>query len=194
MSSVESFHVQNINPLIQGQPLSKLQKKQLYLLTEGLFLEGFKRYELAVEAAFILYLMEAKSVSGKKPHSFLKPQNKLHARQMIKSSSQYIEWSKPNQNIARSELFLKDGFQLKSAMTSYQSNLTDCLRVRNHIAHSSEESEIQYKKVLQSKLNTLPLKIPTVGEFLLKVQRSSGDMYFDIYIQTMRNTISVICN
>ena len=70
-----------------NQSNSSLSKKQLELLTEGVFLSAFRVYENFIEEIFLLFTLEKKSLSGAKPRSFLKPKTYKHCRELIRSSN-----------------------------------------------------------------------------------------------------------
>lgn len=154
-----------------------LSKKQLHLLTESIFFNGFRDYENLVRDIFILYTQEKKRTNGRKVKSFLQPKDFFHAENLIKSSMSLLDWNSPNTIIERSELYLKDGYPIKAPYTSNRTQLTNYKRLRNHIAHNSVESLSGYNKVLRSYYGVNPLKTPTVGEYLLLTSKVDNTKY-----------------
>ncbi|HAB28714.1 MAG TPA: hypothetical protein DCM10_19495 [Xanthomarina gelatinilytica] len=154
-----------------------LSKKQLYFLTESIFFNAFREYENLIRDVFILYTQEKKRSNGTKVKSFLKPKDFFHAENLIKSSMQFLDWNTPNTIIDRSELYLKDGYPIKLPYTVNRTELLQYKRLRNHIAHNSVESLSGFKKILRSYYGTNPLKIPSVGEYLMLTSKRDGTKY-----------------
>lgn len=156
---------------------NKLSKEQLYLLTESIFFAAFRAYEGFVRDVFLLYCLEKPTVSGRKVKSYIRPKNFAHAEEIIQSSMPFLDWTSPHTVVERAELYLKDGFPIKLAYTSHLNKLTNFKKVRNHIAHNSKESLSTYKKVLKEHYGTIPLHIPTPGEFLLVSEALNSPKY-----------------
>ena len=127
--------------------------------------------------------MGKKSDTGKHAVTYLTPKNYLHAIDLMKSSMPFLDWAKPDSVINRSELYLKDGQPVKSIYTANRIVLASMHKIRNHIAHNSNESLNSYKKILRTNLLTLPVSIPSVGEYLLlPVRTSPTENYLDYYL------------
>lgn len=156
---------------------NELSKKQLHLLTESIFFNGFRDYENLVREIFILYTQEKKRTNGDKVKSYLQPKDFYHAENLIKSSMQFLDWNTPDTIIERSELYLKDGFPIKAPYTIYRTHLTNYKRLRNHIAHNSVETLSAYKKVLRGYFGVNPLQTPSVGEYLLLTSKTDATKY-----------------
>lgn len=172
---------------------NKLSKKQLHFLTESIFFNAFREYENLVRDIFILYTQEKKRTNGRKVKSYLQPRDFYHAENLIKSSMQFLDWNTPNTIIERSELYLKDGYPIKIPYTANRTALFQYKRLRNHIAHNSVESLSGFKKILRSYYGTNPLKVPSVGEYLVLTSKQDATKYhllefFDM-IEDMANRI-----
>jgi|SRR5690554_182620 len=156
---------------------NKLSKKQLHFLTESIFFNAFREYENLVRDIFILYTQEKKRTNGKKVKSYLQPRDFYHAENLIKSSMQFLDWNTPNTIIERSELYLKDGYPIKTPYAANRTALSQYKRLRNHIAHNSIESLSGFKKILRSYYGTNPLRIPSVGEYLILTSKQDATKY-----------------
>lgn len=156
---------------------NKLSKKQLYFLTESIFFNAFREYENLVRDIFVLYTQEKKRTNGRKVKSYLQPRDFYHAENLIKSSMKFLDWNTPNTIIERSELYLKDGYPIKTPYTTNRTSLVQYKRLRNHIAHNSIESLSGFKKILRSYYGTNPLKIPSVGEYLVLTSKQDATKY-----------------
>lgn len=170
-----------------------LSKKQLHLLTETIFFSAFRDYENFIRDIFLLYTQEKSPSSGDKVTSYLNPIDFFHAEKLIKSSMKVVDWNSPDIIIARSELYLKDGFPVKLPYSSNKEKLSAFKKLRNHIAHNSVESMAEYKKVLKKHYGVIPLKIPRVGEYLLLTSEANSNNYnlmdfFDL-LEAMGNAL-----
>ena len=190
---LENFDTENQKKSSGRVSPSSLSKKQLYLLTEAIFFSGFRAYENFINDIFILYCMEKKTFSGKRINSYLKPQNFQHAENLLKSSMPFLDWSSPDTVINRSELYLSQGFPIKSAIALHLEPLRDFKRIRNHIAHNSTASFQEYQKVLRRHFAVTPLIPPSPGEFLLLSEMSGLPKYkLQTFFDTMKN-IATLC-
>ncbi len=170
-----------------------LSKKQIHLLTEALFFNAFREYENFIRDVFLLYTQEKKRINGTKVNSYIKPKDFFHAEQMIQSSMPFLDWNSPDILIERSELYLKDGYPIKSPYTIYRTKLSECKKLRNQIAHNSLQSLNGFKKLLRAYYGINPLTIPSVGEYLMLTSKIDNTKYhlmefFDL-IKEMANRI-----
>lgn len=170
-------HLDAENQARYSASASALSKHQLHFLTEAIFFRAFRAYESFVREIFLLYCMGHRPRSGHKVTTFLNPRNFSHAEELIQSSMPFLEWTNPDTVIARAELYLEDGFPIKQPYTIHRETLFDFRRIRNHIAHDSKESLNGYLAVLRRHYGTVPLKVPSPGEFLLTIDRSNPSKY-----------------
>jgi hypothetical protein len=172
LNRLEKFDLQNQKNFLRGN----LSKQQLHLLTESIFFAAFRAYENFIRDIFLLYCMEKNSRTGASVKSYLRPKNFSHAEFLIKSSMPFLDWASPDTVIERAELYLEQGFPVKTPYTTNLSSLRTFRRIRNHIAHNSTVSLEEFKKVLRDHYGTIPINIPKPGEFLL-VMEKSGTKY-----------------
>lgn len=156
---------------------SNLSKKQLFLLTESIFFNAFREYENFIRDVFLLSIQQKSNSRNIKPKSYVKPIDFFHAEKLIQSSSQIIDWNSPEVMIARSELFLENGYPLKDWFSAKKSLLSQYKSLRNHIAHRSSKSLESYKKVLRAYYGVNPLNTPSVGEYLLLTSKVNRRNY-----------------
>ncbi|MEQ9467393.1 MAG: hypothetical protein RLN88_08280 [Ekhidna sp.] len=154
-----------------------LSKKQIHILSESCFFSAFREYENFVRDIFLLYAQGKKTTSGSKVVSYLNPIDFFHAEKMMQSSMPFLDWNSPDTVIERSELYLKDGYPIKTPYTTNRSKLSDYKKLRNHIAHNSTTSLSAYKKILRVYFRTMPLKTPSVGEYLVLTARADRTKY-----------------
>lgn len=178
------FHSQSNLNISLGRPKKNyITKRQMHLIQESTYFATFRTFENFIEEIFLLYCMGKRSQSGTHGIPYLAPTTYAHAADMIKSSQQFLDWSSPDIIIERSELYLKDGEPFKLVISSNINKLRSYKHLRNHIAHNSNQSRINYLKVLNNFLRTVPTTIPTPGEFLsMNDPRHVGNTFLDSFI------------
>lgn len=175
---------------VKGQRL-KLSKRQLHLSTEAIFFAAFRAYESFLRDIFLLYCLETRPHSRAKVRSYLRPKNFAHAETLIQASTRFLDWTSPEIIIRRAELYLEDGFPIKLPYTTHRETLSDFKRIRNHIAHNSKESLAEYQKVLEKHYRTIPLAIPSPGEFLLVSEKKDPTKYKLLTFFSLLRKISI---
>jgi hypothetical protein len=155
----------------------KLSDDQIYLLTEAIFFNAYREYENFLHEVFMQYCMEHKTLDHKTVKSFLKPVDFTHAESLVKSSMEFLDWTSPQTVIERSETYLSKGFPIKDVYSSKFEVLGQYKKIRNHIAHNSSESLRDYTKVVKSYNGTVPLTIPSPGEYLLYSDKKNSAKY-----------------
>ena len=97
---------------------------------------------------------------------------------LVKSSMLFLDWSSPDTLIERAEAYLKDGYPLKTPLSTNLESLRTLKRVRNHIAHMSSKSMVEFKKVLKTHHGTIPLGLARSGEYLLLPCKNDSTTYY----------------
>lgn len=170
-----------------SRPRNGLTKRQLHFLTESVFLTAYREFEGFIQDIFLLYTLEKTPKTGSTVRSFLKPRDFAHAGELIKSSMPFLEWTNPDSVIERAELYLLDGFPIKLPYTTSKETLSDLKTIRNHIAHNSNESTAKYTRVLRKHYGTIPLKVPSPGEFLLVNDKKDPSKYkLVVYLEFLK--------
>lgn len=150
-----------------AQPALPISENHFFY--ESVFLRVFRAYENYLERIFISYTQQEPTLAGVGVLSFVTPSDKDHARKLITSSMPFLDWTSPQNVISRAEVYLQNGGPIKLATSTNQAFLVQTKKIRNHISHNSEESQIPYLKVLNELLLTTPIVIPTPGELLSMV-------------------------
>ncbi len=174
---LEDFDSQNQIKFTSLGKREGLSLHQLHLLTEYTFFIAFRTYEGFIRDLFLLYCLEKQHSSRKKVISYLRPIDFIHTETLIQSSMPFLDWTSPDKVIDRAETYLKDGFPIKLPYQTNLQPLKEFKRIRNHIAHNSKESLEEFKKVVKSHYGTMPLVIPSPGEFLLVPDRADPTKY-----------------
>lgn len=122
--------------------------------------------------------MEKQSSKKPKVKSYLKPKDFAHAELLIKSSMPFLDWTKPDDVIARAELYLENGHPIKLPYTTNLQKLKGFKKLRNHIAHNSLESEFQFEKLVSNYYSGIkPLILPSPGQYLMLSSKSKKGNY-----------------
>ena len=169
----------------------RLSKTQLFLLTESIYFASFRAFEGFLRDIFLLYCMGHKTLSGNRVISYLNPKDFSHAEKLIRSSMKFLDWASPDELIDRSEIYLKDGYPIKTPISTNLQPLREFRKIRNHIAHESSESYSEYIKVIRNYYTVVPLRVPSPGEFLLLSDRRVGNQYKLITFFNLVKKISI---
>jgi hypothetical protein len=171
---------------------NELTKAQMELMVESIFFAGFRAYEGFIREIFVLYCLEKTTTRKASIKSYLKPKNFEHSELLVKSSMPFLDWTKPETVIERSELYLENGYPIKLPYTTNLQQLKSFKTLRNHIAHNSIESEIQYEKIVRTYYHGVrPLKIPTPGQYLMLTSRTIPGNYLLLDFFGLMKTISI---
>lgn len=151
-----------------GRPgRERLSANQMHLLTEAIFTRAFSKYEEFIEQIFILYCLGKRTTAGASVRAFIRPKSAVHARMILKSGMNFLEWNAPEKILDRCDTYLHADSPIFFAISTHQDRLSKMRRVRNAIAHSSDEALTHFRKVVRAELNVAPLKNIAVGEFLI---------------------------
>lgn len=157
---------------------ASIDSERIAQLTEGLFFKVYRSYENYIENIFLSYARQQSTDDGTPVISYLRPKDHDHSRELITSSMPFLDWNSPDTVIKRAETYLENGFPVKDVYTTYKATLTTYRRFRNHYAHNSEQSLREFKKEIIRHYNTLPLQIPSLGEYLLITVKNDQSRYY----------------
>jgi len=155
----------------------KITTGQFHLLTEAIFFNAYRDYENFLHEVFMQYCMEYKTLDNKTVKSFLKPVDFIHAESLVKSSMRFLDWTSPGTVVERSETYLSRGFPIKEVYSSNFEALSQYKKIRNHIAHNSAESLLEYISVVKAYKGTNPITVPSPGEYLLFSDKKDPTKY-----------------
>lgn len=206
VSAVHSDFVRELDALLRLDSLNQqryragpgrpgpatLSKKQMILMVESIFIRAFSHYEAFLEEIFILYTRGKLTLGGVPVQSYIKPINSAHARDMLKSAMNFLEWNSPDNVIRRCEIYLMDGDPIKLSVTAHVARLQNIRKVRNAIAHRSTEALSSYSSVVRAEMRAAPLRLPAPGEFLLTTDPGNPNNYFLLsYLGILRSVADV---
>jgi hypothetical protein len=142
------------------------------------FLQVVISWEDFIESCFVRYLMGATSPSGFAPQLRLGPASSIsHAYQLascdpkFRVGSHYMTWSSWSDVVDRAQLFFQAGAPFSTLTHLQRDRLTDAIRIRNRIAHSSTKVRNDFNEVARRHLGLAPDKKLSqgydVGQLLL---------------------------
>jgi len=153
-------------------------------MTESIFHRAFSKLEDFFEQTFLMYCRGKPTASNRPVISYLRPIDTAHARNMMKSSMRFLEWNNSENLIDRSDLYLDNGNPFRVSITSKRVMLDNARKIRNAIAHRSDEADRQFQNVLVSSLGVMPLKKPAPGEFLILANPADApNQYLQTYLK-----------
>ena len=117
---------------------------QADVFAEAVFLRSFAAFEVDLEKLFLHYVTGGASLSGVKAVSYLNVTNEVLARKLTRAGWRYLSWAKPRQVRETAENYILAGWPISEMMKAKGQDLSDCERVRNRIAHHSEEAVVQF--------------------------------------------------
>lgn len=168
-----------------------LSKGQMVLITEGVFIRAFSSYEVFLEELFVLYARGKSTISGRTVPRFILPKDGLHARDLIRSNMNYLEWNSPDVLIQRAETYL-DGGPIKQSIVQHKDRLNTIRRIRNAIAHRSDDAWQRYANAVTAELRAPPLKTPEPGGFLMMTDpRARNQHFLTSYLLVMKDVAKI---
>lgn len=168
------------------------------LVYESILMRAFRCHENFLENVFLSYLLGESTESGDAVQTFVSPRDAVHARRMLSTSAnaRFLDWSEADTVRDRCSVFFESDSPIYVASIGLAAELSWLKKVRNHAAHNSIESGVQYSNVLRHVLLTAPTPTPPPGDFLQLTPRS-GPMrnrevlaFFLAAIQEFANTAS----
>jgi hypothetical protein len=143
--------------------LNVIEKEKLF---EGIFLDAFKSFERTIENLFIGGMLSKEIIKRKKFCSYVHPKNSAHAIDILLLEKDFIDWTNPESIIRRAEALFQNHSIISDCIKNNMQFLTDAKRIRNSIAHESDDSNKQFIKVLNKYFGTHPVRRKTPGWFL----------------------------
>jgi hypothetical protein len=169
--------------------------RELHLASEGLFMRLFRHWERFLENAFVLALHEQPLVSGRSPRSYLSARSRSHCYEILTIEASHPSWARPGSVLQRSDVLLVNGYPIRGPVDSARSKLIEMARLRNRIAHESEEAHAGYRKVLKAHFGVIPGGSYPPGRYLnLTARGGSGLHYLEHYAQLVENLAHLIAN
>jgi len=146
-------------------------------LAEALLFRLYRAQERLVRAIFLDTCVSHKSFLGNDVDSRLSCSDWGTAEGILKASgANFLNWGNPQQTTMRASLIFDDGFPITDMIAPLHSTLVDLQRIRNFVAHDSEEAASQFRKAASNYLSGGTSALTSAGDLLLS-RRRARDAY-----------------
>lgn len=142
-------------------------------LAEAVAFRLFRGYERFLRAIFLDSCTREATVSGQAIVSKLKCDDWATAEEILKSGNRFLDWGNIENTKRNASLIFDRGFPVSDLITPIYSNLYDLQRIRNFIAHDSQEATRGFEKVIRNYLPAGRTELATAGQFLISRRRAS---------------------
>lgn len=169
--------------------LDEFKDEQSQLLAEIIFFKLFVKFEAMISKAFYAYCIGVISPTGYTPNRKLNFDDEIHLKAVIKKNNN--DFLDNIDTVARlsKHIFNQDPFECITSSTTYSGHISKMQAIRNYVAHESPASKRKYEDTCLSNNSFIP-----PGEFLLKINRRVSKTHFTIFIDAMKEIISLIEN
>jgi hypothetical protein len=143
---------------------------------EGLFMRCFSEYEAVVELILVHYIGGGQTLSGRSRVSFVRSQDSVIVKRIVRGHSQKgPSYSNPSKIIETSQVYIEDGWPVSQVFQSKTQILSDAEKIRNRIAHQSDESLLHFRAVQRNILGTeRPFRLRPGHLLRIRLDRKRG--------------------
>tara|TARA_R110002049_G_scaffold229354_4_gene401441 strand:- start:702 stop:1331 length:630 start_codon:yes stop_codon:yes gene_type:complete len=187
-----AFLVRIIDELDPASPDIESDDFKSDAFAEGIFLRAFTAYENDIEKLFLHYVTGGATLKGAIARTYLSIQDEGHARRLTKAGFRFLNWSRPNDIKNTAENYIENGWPIVDMMAAKAQDLADCERVRNRIAHSSDEAIQKFNTVQRNLLSTERLFTITPGQFLRIRNLRLKKLHIRHYVDVMNEMLIAI--
>ena len=164
------------------------------IILEALFLRMFTSYEETLERLFLHYVTGGSSLSGIPGISFLSITDEAQARRLVRAGFTFLNWSKPADAKAMATNYLDRGWPFVDMLGVSTDTLSDCAKIRNRIAHRSDEARTQFAAVQRNLFQTERLFDMLPGQLLRCRYRRTRKLIVQHYGDAIASTLQSIAD
>lgn len=149
-------------------------KSQVYA-AEALGFRLFRTTERFVRAVFLDSCTIDRTPAGRSIDSKIRANDHKRVEEILKAGKPFLDWGNIKSTRALAELVFENGFPITDLFNPINSSLVDLQKIRNYIAHDSDEAKVSFESVLLNYLPQSPNPPQSAGELLLsrRAARSS---------------------
>lgn len=141
-------------------------------LAEALLFRLYRSQERLVRAIFLDTCVSHKSFLGYDVGSRLSCSDWNIAEGILKASGvKFLDWGNPQQTTSRASIIFDSGFPITDMIAPLHSTLVDLQRIRNFVAHDSDEAASQFRKAASNYLSVGASGLTSAGDLLLSRRR-----------------------
>lgn len=173
---------------------SATKRKDKEIIACGLFVNIFSSYERAVADIFFNYALGNASIDGQIANRYVSPRDTVHAGSLLRGNQQVVFWADSGRVIERCDDWFIDGFKIGDALKGHKNTLDKSRKIRNYIAHGSNEAWVQFRGVWESDIGPAPPKPPHPGTFLIhRKGRATSPTFFEKYTSGIEAALNNAC-
>jgi hypothetical protein len=137
------------------------------LIYESIVIRLARAQEQFIEQIFLSYLTGEPTVDGDAVPSYVNPQDRNHARQLLTiTGAKFLDWSTGADIRKRCQVFFGPDSPIDAGSIGIADSMAWLKSIRNQAAHDSVESRLGFIKVVEHILLIAPNPMPSAGEFL----------------------------
>ncbi len=159
-------------------------------ILEHCFMRIYLSWEIFLEDAFILYLLDQADIKGNKYTRFAYPQDEDHAYRLLKGTKQYPDWTSIDTVNTLSNLFFKNSGPF-SFLCSNPVEFSQMKIIRNRISHVSKQSIKAFNKLTNTQIATTNM---SAANFLSTLKDHTTITYYSYYTDIIKVYVEAICN
>lgn len=153
-------------------------------LAEAIIFRLYRAQERLIRAIFLETCVTHKSYLGREVKSRLSCPDWSTAEEIMKASAvKFLDWGNPQLTTQRAAVIFETGFPITDTIAPLHSSLVDLQRIRNFIAHDSDEARNSFWKAADNYLNSGVRDISSAGQLLLARRNSRSKPVISILIE-----------
>lgn len=156
------------------------QTEQHRFLAEAVTFRLYRVYERLVRSAFLHYCVASETLQGAQVISKLTCPDWETAEAILKSGNKFLDWGNVVSVRKIADLVFHEGFPIGNMLAPLHSDLRDLQRLRNFVAHDSQEAEDGFKSARTQFLRIGDAVPETVGELALYRRSARSDVTLKI--------------
>lgn len=153
-------------------------------LAEAIIFRLYRAQERLIRAIFLETCVTHRSYTGREVKSRLSCPDWNTAEEIMKASAvKFLDWGNPQLTTQRAAVIFETGFPITDTISPLHSSLVDLQRIRNFIAHDSDEAKIGFRKAAINYLTSGAEDLSTAGQLLLAKRNARSKPVISILIE-----------
>lgn len=140
-------------------------------ISEAVAFRLFRAYERFLRAIFLNACTNALTHQGASIVSKLTCPDWETAESILKSGNRFLDWGNVENTKRNASLIFESGFPISDLLAPVHSDLVNLQKIRNFIAHDSQEATNGFNKTIRNYLPAGRTAIDSAGELLLSRRR-----------------------
>ena len=159
-------------------------------ITTSAFLRMFIHWEAFLENAFVEYMVDELSITGRSVQCYVSPADRAHAHKILIGTQRYVDWANYDIVIQLAGLFFVDGEPFKSNLSAIREGLMDLRTIRNAAAHLSTTTQPQLNALASRKLSRVVSGI-SVSDLIMALDPNSPPGTTRTFLQNYQELLDI---